>query len=263
MNQVRTLIDKEWAEIFKNRTVILMMLLMPLLLSILPLVMLRVMGASLGEMSLESTGIPSNAMAICTGMTGGECMQAYMMGQFMVMFLLMPVMIPVTIASYSIVGEKNMRSLEPLLATPISTIQLLLGKGLAAVIPAILAGWLSFGIFVAGSYLIGLSPVVRAYLLSPTWLLVILILGPILSLISVNLALWVSSRVNDPRIAEQISGVIILPVMLFAGAQMAGLVVMSVTSVLIALLVALLIAIGLTYLGVLVFQRETILTRWK
>lgn len=263
MNQVRTIIDKEWAEVFKNRTVMLTTLLLPLLFAIMPLVMLRAMGGSLGDIPAESAGIPSGALAICKGMNGTECMQAYMMGQFMIMFLLMPVMIPVTIAAYSIVGEKTTRSLEPLLATPITTAQLLLGKALAAVIPAVIAGWLSFGIFALGTYLIGLSPVVRAYLLSPSWLLAILILGPILALISVNFALWVSSRVSDPRVAEQISAVIILPIMLLGGALMAGWVVMNLVSVLITILAALLIAIGLSYLGVLIFERETILTRWK
>ena len=47
---------------------------------------------------------------------------------FMFMFMIIPVAIPVTIAAYSIVGEKTTHSLEPLLATPITTSELLVGQ---------------------------------------------------------------------------------------------------------------------------------------
>ena len=46
MKHIRTIIDKEWAEVFKNRTVLLAMLLMPLLFTALPLVMLSVTGST-------------------------------------------------------------------------------------------------------------------------------------------------------------------------------------------------------------------------
>ena len=65
----------------------------------------------------------------------------------------MPLMVPVTIAAYSIVGEKITRSLEPLLATPVTTTELLLGKGLAAALPGVGTAWACYGIFLifAGS----------------------------------------------------------------------------------------------------------------
>lgn len=45
--------------------------------------------------------------------------------------------LPTGIASYAIVGEKIEKSLEPLLATPASDGDVLMGKSLAALIPAI------------------------------------------------------------------------------------------------------------------------------
>ena len=75
---------------------------------------------------------------------------------------MMPLMVPVTIAAYSIVGEKVTRSLEPLLATPISTTKLLLGKGLAAALPGIVTAWISYGLFLIGRpHLRGQRPGVR------------------------------------------------------------------------------------------------------
>ena len=172
-------------------------------------------------------------------------------------------MIPVTIAAYSIVGEKTTRSLEPLLATPITTKELLTGKALAAVIPAALISIGAFALFALGLFVLGIAPMVRAYILSPTWLLAILALGPILSVISVMVAIFISSRVNDPRAAEQISGVLVGPMMIVLVLQLAGLVVIDVRFMLAAIVGCLLLAVGMVYAGAKLFQRETILTRWK
>jgi ABC-2 type transport system permease protein len=84
--------------------------------------------------------LPAQFKQLCKpSMTSGECMQYYIVSEFLIMFMLIPLFIPVNIAAYSIVGEKTTRSLEPLLATPISTTELLAGKNLASVIPAIIA----------------------------------------------------------------------------------------------------------------------------
>ncbi len=122
-----------------------------------------------------------------------------MVTQFMLLFMLTPLMVPVNIAAYSIVGEKTTRSLEPLLATPITTAELLTGKNLAAVIPAVIATWFGFLIYIIGAAIIVKSPYVIASLLDPKWWLAIGIIGPLLAVLSVSFSLMVSSRVNDPR----------------------------------------------------------------
>ncbi len=178
--------------------------------------------------------------------------------------MMMPLLLPITIAAYSIVGEKTTRSLEPpLLATPITTLELLVGKCLAAVIPAVGATWASFALFNIGLILVKVSPGVRAYILGPTWLLGILVLGPILAIIAVNFALYVSSRVSDPRMAEQVSGVLIFPFMGVILAQLAGVITINIKFMLLSIVVCALIAVGMFYLGTIIFDRENILTKWK
>lgn len=266
MNHIRTIIDKEWAEVFKNRMVILSLVLLPLLFTTLPLVMLGVTRTSGMEgLDAQSSGLPQGFIdsACQGGVNAGDCMQMYVVNEFLILFMLMPVMIPITIAAYSIVGEKTTHSLEPLLATPITTVELLAGKCLAAVIPAILVTDLAFGIFNLGLVLLKVSPVVRAYIGGPIWVLGIVILGPILSVIAVNFAIYVSARVNDPRAAEQFASVIIMPLLLVMFAQMAGVIVINVISMLAAIALCLLVAFGMLHLGTLVFDRENILTRWK
>jgi ABC-2 type transport system permease protein len=177
--------------------------------------------------------------------------------------MMMPVIIPVTIAAYSIVGEKTTRSLEPLLATPITTTELLAGKSLAAALPAIFVGWASFGVFLLALPLIGVSKAVIGYIAGPTWLLAVLVAGPLMAIASVNFALFVSSRVNDPRVAEQISALMIVPLLGLLFAQIAGLIVVNVLVMLSFIGAMVLVDIGLIYLGATIFQRENILTRWK
>jgi ABC-2 type transport system permease protein len=185
-----------------------------------------------------------------------------MVSQFMLLFMLTPLIIPINIAAYSIVGEKTTRSLEPLLATPITTSELLLGKNLAAVIPAVLATWAGFLVYIIGAGIISSSPAVTRALLDPMWLLAVIVLGPLLAVMSVNFAIMVSSRVTDPRAAEQISAVIILPVLLVFFGQIAGLFVNSALILGFSLIILIIDAV-MIYLAVRTFQRETILTRWK
>ena len=266
MKHIKTIITKEWAEVFKNRMVLFTMIFMPLIFTILPLVTLYFTGqGTMGDMgSVDTADVPLEFLSQCSaGMTGSECMQIYIINEFLLLFMMIPVMIPVTIAAYSIVGEKATHSLEPLLATPITTFELLAGKSLAAAIPAIFAGYLSFGLFIGALPLIGVSKPVFQYITGSTWLLAILVAGPLMAIASVNFAIFVSSRVNDPRVAEQISGLLVLPVLALIFAQLAGMIVINLLVMLSFIGGMILVDIGMIYLGVSIFQREKILTRWK
>ncbi len=262
MKKVKVIILKEWAEVFKNRLVLSTVIFMPLLFTALPLIMLfATRGSGMDELSND---MPAQFSQLCaSNLTGGECFQVYMVTQFMVLFMLTPLIVPVNIAAYSIVGEKTTRSLEPLLATPISTIELLAGKNLAAAIPAVLATWVSFFLYIAGAWILVRSPGVIAALLDLMWWIAVLVVGPLLSILSVNFSIMVSSRVNDPRVAEQVSVVVILPVLgLFFG-QIAGLFLLNRQIILAFAAILFLIDLLMVYVAVHLFQRENILTRWK
>lgn len=262
MKKITTIIRKEWAEVFKNRLVISTIIFMPLLFSAIPLVMFYVTRGTGGQ-DLTSD-LPAQFIQSCPqGLSGTECFQIMMANQFMLLFMIIPLMIPVNIAAYSIVGEKTTRSLEPLLATPITTAELLAGKNLAAVIPAVLATWLGFLIYILGTWLIVVSPQIVSALLDPMWWIAVLILGPLLAILSVNFSIIVSSRVNDPRAAEQFSVVVILPLLAIFFAQIAGLFYLNRNIVLLISLIVVVIDILMLNISVRLFQRETILTRWK
>jgi ABC-2 type transport system permease protein len=263
MEKIWVIVRKEWSEVFKNRFVLFTVAFLPLFLTALPLVMMGVMGSS-GEMSgVTSMDLPDEYSRLCNDLQGGECMQYFVVSQFMLLFMIMPLAIPVTIASYSIVGEKTTRTLEPVLATPIKTVEFLIGKALAAAIPAVVATWGGFGIFAVGASILAVGPGVIERLVDPLWLLAIFVIGPLLSIGSVSVAVMVSSRVNDPRVAEQLSMLVMIPLLgLFLG-QIMGLIFIDETLILWMAIVLFVIDAGLVALASQLFQRETILTRWK
>jgi ABC-2 type transport system permease protein len=261
-NRIRTILEKEWEEVFKNKMVIFTISFMPLIFTILPLVILySIGGTAIPEGS--NSDIPAQFLAVCGNVPAKDCMQIYIMNQFMLMFMMMPLVIPTAIAAYSIVGEKTTHSLEPLLATPITTAELLFGKALAAAGPAIVISWASFFIFLLLMPLAGATQGLIHYITGSVWMLAVLIIGPLLAIAAVNLAVIVSSRVNDPRVAEQVAGVLIVPILAVLFAQVAGLVVLNLAFITIAALILLAVDFGMIYAGARLFQRETILTRWK
>ncbi len=263
MNRIRAIITKEWREVFKNKFVIFTVSFLPLMITALPLVMLYFTGSSDDFSGISVSDLPPQFKPLCGDLNGGDCMLYYIVTQFILLFMMVPVIIPMTIASYSIVGEKTTRTLEPLLATPVSTLEILVGKGLAGVIPAVLATWVGYLLYAGGAYLMVDNREVVSKLFDPLWMIAIFGVGPLLSVLGVSISVMISSRVNDPRVAEQISGIFVLPVVgLFIG-QMSGFILINEQFILwMALALAVLDAI-LFYFAIQVFQRETILSRWK
>jgi ABC-2 type transport system permease protein len=188
-------------------------------------------------------------------------LQAFIVQSFMAYFLLIPAMVPMAIATQSVIGEKQGRSLEPQLATPLAVPELLAGKTLAAALPAILATWFVFVSYGLVNMAIA-APVLRIFIFTPEWIVAMLTLVPLICIFSVLLGIVVSSRVNDPRTAQQIGGFVVIPVIAIAVSQfLRGETTFSMQQVMIGdLLVAGLIGVTLA-IGSWAFDREQILTR--
>ncbi len=263
MSKLWVIARKEWAEVFKNRFVLFTVAFLPLILTALPLIMLATMGESGEVEGVNFADMPARFAELCEGMTGSECAQYFVINQFMLLFMMMPLAIPVTIASYSIVGEKTTRTLEPLLATPVSTLSLLGGKALAAVLPAVLVTWLGFGVFVVGAVIITGGGGLMLGILNVLWMVAIFVVGPLLALAAVSVAVMVSSRANDPRVAEQLSMLVILPLLALFFGQVTGLILINQRLILWMAIGLALLDVGLLALATQIFQREAILTRWK
>ena len=263
MERIKAIIIKEWREVFKNRFVLFTVSFLPIMITVLPLIILYVAGASDDFGSISAADFPPQFAPMCGDLVGGDCMLYYIVTQFILLFMMVPVIVPMTIASYSIVGEKTTRTLEPLLATPVTTVEILVGKGLAGVIPAVLTTWIGYLVYAAGAHIMVSNSAVVSKLFDPLWMLAIFLVGPLLSLMGVSISVMISSRVNDPRVAEQISGIFVLPVVGLLIGQMTGIILVNETFILWMAAILVLLDSVLFYFAVQIFQRETILSRWK
>jgi ABC-2 type transport system permease protein len=187
--------------------------------------------------------------------------QGFIVLNFMAYFLLIPAMVPMAIATQSVIGEKTARSLEPQLATPMEVSELLIGKAIASALPAILATW---GVFLLYGLVNGAiaDPRLTNLIFSQVWQVTMLTLVPLICLLSVLLGIIVSSRVNDARTAQQLGSFIVIPIIAIAVAGFfSGQPSFSMQQVIIGdLVVAVLIGLALV-IGNWIFDREQILTR--
>lgn len=188
--------------------------------------------------------------------------QAFLLQQFLMFGLLVPVLGSLSLAAQGIVGEKQARSLEPLLATPLTVAELLAGKVITPFV-------LSMVLLAATHGLYGISmltwgePGVWQVLFWPRTLLLYLVVAPLLTMTALLVAAIISSRVNDARTAQQLGGFLALPITALFVAQLSGQYLLGPLALAFAAAGLAVVDAVLLWLGIRVFQRETILVRWK
>jgi ABC-2 type transport system permease protein len=257
---VWTVLRREWSEIVRNRLLMSTILLPPILLTVVPVALAGVVGERALPRELAAQVVAQKPE--WASFSPGELAGAFAVQQFLVFFLLMPAYIPLSIATFSIIGEKQARSLEPVLAAPIRTSELLAGKSIAAVVPGILAGWATYVVFVGlASFVYG--PALLGVVTDPSWLAGVFLLGPAVGLSSVVAGVIVRARVNDPRVAQQIGGVIIVPIVALVLIQATGTLLVGAAGYTVLAIIVLIVSLIGLRVGVRLFDREAILTRWQ
>ena len=137
--------------------------------------------------------------------------------------LLIPVFVPTLMSAYSVVGEREQGTLEPVLTTPVSGAELLIGKAAAIFMPAVALGYLIFGVFVAITQLFA-SPAVAAAVRHAPQLPAALVFIPLLAAWAIWVGLAISARVTDTRVAQQLSTLGSLPSLALAALMSFGLI---------------------------------------
>lgn len=254
MNKVWLVLQKELRELLPQRVLLSSVAFLPLVLIIMAGVLLFT--------HLNGVRLPGAASdPRLASLTAFQVQQAFVGLQFRMILLFQSVVIPAIIASYSIVGEKNNRTLEPLLAAPVRTWQLLLAKSLAALLPAVAVTWISSLVFIAEIAVLA-GPAVLALVVTPGWLVAVFLTVPVIVMVPIALAVMVSSRVNDPRSASQMAS--LLFIVLLIGVELSGsLLVLSVSFSLILTAILAVLGVLLLWVATRIFQREVILTRWN
>ena len=182
---------------------------------------------------------------------------------FTFFFIIISAPIITAIASYSLVGEKVEKSLEPLLATPTTDGEILLGKSIAAFLPPMASIYAGAAIFMTLMDVVTYSKL--GYYFFPNWnaAIVFLVLAPLAAILSLELNVIVSSRVSDVRTAQQLGSLTALPLAGIYLSTELGLITLDSNTLLIISGVLLVADLFLFYLSTATFRREEILTKWK
>lgn len=234
----KTLIYKDISEITNSRRVIMPMTIVPIILTvIIPLAIL--IGASFigndSSMFTKMAPLLKKLPSEYTTYTPAQLLIKVMINfMFPSYFLIIPIMCSGVIGASSFVGEKEHKTLESLLYTPISMEQLLRAKILGVFVPSYivtLISFIAFGIIfnVGGFIYFGglIFPDIK-------WLIIILWISPAINLLSLIFTVMVSAKSETFQEAQQVSGFLVIPVILVLVAQMTGVLLINNLVMLIA-----------------------------
>jgi ABC-2 type transport system permease protein len=165
------------------------------------------------------------------------------------LYLLVPLIVATVIAADSFAGERERGTLEALLHTPTTDRELLLGKFLAAWLPALVVAWVGFAIYSVIANALVWPSLGRPFFPSLTWLLLAFWVTPAISALGLGIMVIASSRVETLQAAHQIGSLVVLPVLVLLIVQITGVFLFSPTlvtimGVLIWLAAALMLASG-------------------
>ena len=265
--RIAAMLGKELADLRQNPSVFVPAIITAVTSLALPFFVAVIVPAFTGERLADSSDFQVavelyRSQPAMRDLDPESAIQAWIFQQFLFLLLLTPVAASMSVAAYSVIGEKQARTLEPLLATPIRTFELLAAKVLGSLIPAFGLTVACFGMYVLTAAVLARPGAYRA-LLTGHSLAVVFLIGPLAALAALQLAVCVSSRVNDARSAQQIGALIILPIAALLVAQVTGTVVVTGGMLVIIAIGLVVLNAGLMALGIALFDRESILTRWK
>ena len=176
--RIRALYRKELREVRRNGSIIAAMAIVAVIFIIIPLI--------------EFVALPASATST---LRQGDAL-VYMLG--------IPAIVPAFVAAYSVVGERQQGTLEPVLTTPIRRAELLLAKALAALIPSLVVSYLVYALALACIQLFAQPGVAPSLIRGPVVLAQVLF-TPLVAAWSIWVAIAISARTDDVRVAQQLS----------------------------------------------------------
>ena len=178
-------------------------------------------------------------------------------------FVITAAALPTTIAAYGVVGEKVEKSLEPLLSTPTTDSEILLGKILAAFVPTMLAVWASSVLYMGLVDWEVFGFLGHLYFPNSEIVVILLLLAPLACFYGIEVSILVSSRVTDVRTAQQYAGLVFLPLIFLYVAGEIGTPKLDTTNLLYISAAFVVLVLALFFASTRTFHRDEILTRWK
>lgn len=237
-------------------------IIMPLVMILMPqFIPVEDLERELGDINTLLENLPPAVGVIFNGLKLEQMFVLYMTAFMLApLFLIMPLMFSSVVGSDSFVGERERKTLEALLYSPATDMELFLGKVLAAVIPAIGLSWLTYLVYIvvvnAASYdLFG-----RIWFPLPTWWPLMFWLTPAFALLGISATVLISSRVKTFMEAYQLSASLVVLVLAIVIGQVTGVLYLGVGTVMLVGTVIWIIDMILIRISIRQFKRSMLVT---
>jgi ABC-type Na+ efflux pump permease subunit len=268
---IRAIARKDLMEVFANRSVWAPVILLPLIIVIALPVLLIVLPTRVPQnrMNIPDDLLPRLMGQLPVGLADviAPLPPAQQISLLMVstlfapMLLTIPIMIASLIGANSFAGEKERKTLEALLYTPASDAELLYGKMLAAVIPAVLLSWVSFALYAVVVNAASWPLVGRVWFPTATWWPLMLWVTPAVAVMGLGLTVLISSKVNTFMEANQLSGLSVVLVVALVISQVSGVLFLGIgLTMLLGAAIWLVDAVIVT-VAIKTFSRSSLITR--
>jgi len=235
--RILAVVRKEFRALRRNRFIIGTMTVLPVIFLISPMI----------EIFRLSPGISEEVVQRLAGST-------------FLLLMIIPVVVPAAIAAYSVVGEREQGTLEPLLTTPVRREELLLGKAAAAIVPSVGIAYLLFAVVAVCAKLFAADPAVTTALLQSSQVVGEILFAPLLAGWSIWVGIAISSRASDVRVAQQLGTLASLPPLVVVVLIDLQVLTPSVSLALTFAAVLLVADVGMWRVVSAMFDRERLLT---
>jgi ABC-type Na+ efflux pump permease subunit len=262
---IKAIIRKDLSVVFRSKAVLLPLILVPVVVLVLMPIIFGLIAAaplSAGDMAEMEAMLPPNMEDAFGGLSGPQLWVTFSLLYMMApMYLLIPLMVAAVIAADSFVGERERKTLEAILHTPITNWELLIAKLLSAWLAAMAVALGGFGLYTVVANLVGWPAMGHLFFPNLMWVVMVLWVMPAVAGLGLTTMVLVSIRVNTFQEAYQMGGIVVLPIVALMISQAAGVMYFSVGLVLLLGLGLWVMDAALLWFGAKTFQRSELIAR--
>jgi ABC-type Na+ efflux pump permease subunit len=252
---------KDSLDLSKNRALLWTMAVLPATLVLVPVGIIYGYARDPSDVSLRTMALFYDS-SLPANLSAARFLIDKTLTDWFGLYLIMPIFVPIFISSQSVAGEKERRTLEPLLASPVTAAEILAGKSLASLVPAMVVTLLAFALLCVLVDAVAWRFAHELLLPNQMWLFGVLVIAPLFAFFGNGVAVLVSARVTEAKLAQQLSGLVMLPVIGLVGGQLAGWLKAGTVYYAIEGVVVLFLDLVLVILSVGLFNRERLISRW-
>lgn len=222
------MIRKDFRSVTTNRRMFASLLIVPIVLTVvLPSILTATIHFTPNDSDLQEM------LRLLPSAIQGENLEQVLLGLMYnyllpVFFLLIPIMTASIMAASSFVGEKEKRTLETLLYSPLTLKEIFRSKVLACFLVSMLVSLISFAamalvlevelFFLTGA---GILPGI-------SWAVILLLVAPAVSLIAITLIVRRSAKAKSVEESQQGAVFLIIPIVLLIAGQFSGVMLINV-----------------------------------